>query len=55
MGCFPFFNPVVPKLVRAVTEIKVAIMAYRSYPQYFVAIAHNIEQHCDFGSALPPE
>jgi len=44
---------VVPKLVRAVTQIKVAIMSY--YPQYFAVIAHNTEQHCGFGSALPPE
>ena len=43
----------VPKLVRAVTQIKAAIMSY--YPQYFAVIAHNIEHHCDFGSALPPE
>ena len=25
------------------------------YPQYFAVIAHNTEQHCGFGSALPPE
>ena len=25
------------------------------YPQYFAVIAHNTEQHCDFGSALLPE
>ena len=31
---------VVPKLVRAFTQIKVAIMCY--YPQYFAVIAHNI-------------
>jgi len=42
-------NAVVPKLVRAVTENKVAIMSY--YPQYFAVIAHNTEQHCGF--ALP--
>jgi len=30
---------VVPKLIRAVTQIKVAIMSY--YPQYFAVIAHN--------------
>jgi len=42
---------VVPKLVRVVTQIKVVIMSY--YPQYFAVIAHNIEQHCGFGSALP--
>jgi len=46
-------NPVVPKLVQAVTQIKVAIVSY--YPQYFAVIAHNTEQHCGFGSALPPE
>ena len=40
------------KLVRAVTEIKVSIMPY--YLQYFTVIAHNIEQHCGFGSALSP-
>jgi len=45
--------PVVPKLVRAVTQMKVAIMSY--YPQYFAVIAHNIEQHCGLGSALLPE
>ena len=44
---------VVPKLVRAVTQIKVTIMSY--YPQYFAVIAHNTEQHCGFGSALPPK
>jgi len=44
---------VVPKLVRAVTQIKVAIMSY--YPHYFAVIAHNTEQHCGLGSALPPE
>jgi len=41
---------VVPKLVRAVTQIKVVIMSY--FPQYFAVIAHNIEQHCGFGSTL---
>jgi len=25
------------------------------YPQYFAVVTHNIEQPCDFGSALPPE
>jgi len=25
------------------------------YPQYFAVITHNTEQHCGFGSALPPE
>jgi len=25
------------------------------YPQYFAVIAHNTEQHCGFGSALPPK
>ena len=44
---------VVPKLVRGITQIKVAIMSY--YPQYLAVIAHNVEQHCVFGSALPPE
>jgi len=24
------------------------------YPQYFAVIAHNTEQQCGFGSALPP-
>jgi len=43
---------VVPKLVRAVTQIKAAITSY--YPQYFAAIALNKEQHYGFGSALPP-
>ena len=43
----------VPKFIWAFTQIKVAIMSY--YPQYFAVIAHNIEQHCAFGSALPPE
>jgi len=29
--------------------------AIRSYnPQYFAVIAHNLEQNCGFGSALPP-
>jgi len=44
---------VVPKLVRAVTHIKAANMSY--YRQYFAVIAHNLEQHCGFGSALPPK
>jgi len=44
---------VVPKLFRAVTQIWVTIKSY--YPQCFAVIAHNIEQNCDFGSALPPE
>jgi len=35
------------------TQIKVAIMSY--YPQHFAVIAHNVEQFCGFGSALPPE
>ena len=39
--------------MRAVTQIKVAIMSY--YPQYFAVITHNTEQHCGFGSALPRE
>jgi len=46
-------NTVVPRLVRAVTQIKVAIMSY--YPQYFAVNVHNTEQQCGFGSALPPE
>jgi len=46
-------TPVVPKLVRDVTQIKVAIMSH--YPQYFAVIAHNTEQHCGFGSVLLPE
>jgi len=46
-------NAVVPKLVRAVTQIKVAIMSY--YPQYFAVIAHNIGEYCGFGSTLPFE
>jgi len=44
---------VVPKLVRAVTQIKVSFMSY--YPQYIALTAHNIEQPCGFGSALPPK
>ena len=48
-----FIRTVVPKLFRAVTQIKVAIWSY--YPQYFAVIAQNIEQNCGFGSALPPE
>jgi len=50
---FNSFTPVVPKLVHAVTQMKVAIMSY--YPQYFAVIAHNMQQHCGFASALPPE
>jgi len=46
-------TPVVPKLVRAVTQIKERLCL--NYPQYFAVIAHNIEQHCGFVSALPPE
>jgi len=41
---------VVPKLVRDVTPIKLAIMS--SYPQYFAVITHNTEHHCVFESAL---
>jgi len=44
---------VVPKLIRAVTQTKAAIMPY--YPQYFALIAHNTEQHSGFSSALPPK
>jgi len=28
---------------------------YVLLPQYFAVIAHDIEQHCGFGSALPSE
>jgi len=41
-------TPVVPKLGRAVTQIKVASMSY--CPPYFAVIVHNIE-HFGFGSA----
>jgi len=44
-------SSVVPKSVRAATQIKVAIKP--NYPQYFAVITHNIEQHCGFGSTLP--
>jgi len=44
---------VVLKHVRTVALIKVAIMSY--YPYYFAVIAHNTEQHCGFGSAVPPK
>jgi len=43
----------VPKPVRAVTQITVATMSY--YPQYFKVIAHNTEKHCGFGFAYPPK
>jgi len=43
---------VVPKLVRAISYIQVAIMSY--YPLCF-AVRDHIEQHCGFGSALSPE
>jgi len=54
---------VVPKLVRTVTQIKVAILSYylNKFFWYFrliissAMITHNTEQHCDFGSALPIE
>jgi len=46
-------TPVVPKLVRAVAQIKVGIMS--DYPQYFTVIALNTGQHCSFRSALPPK
>jgi len=36
-----FLKSVVPKLVRAVTQIKVAIMSY--HPQHFTVIVHNTE------------
>jgi len=42
----------VSKLLRAVIQMKVAIVSY--YLQYFAVIASNTEQHCGFGSALPP-
>jgi len=45
-------SSVVPKLVWAVTEIKVAIMSHNH--QYFAVISHLTEQHCGFCSALPP-
>jgi len=44
---------VVPKLVRAVTQIQVAIMSY--YSQYIAVINHSMEQYCGFGSALTSE
>ena len=54
----------VPKLVRAVTQIKVLIMSYY-YPQKIFShfrsksiavITHNTDQQCDFGSpAYPPK
>jgi len=44
---------VVPKLVRAVSQIKVAIIF--CFPERFTAKAHDAEQHCGFGSALPLE
>jgi len=47
----PWYIAVVPKLFRAITQIAVGIVSY--YPQYFAVIAHNTEQNCDFGSALP--
>jgi len=47
------FKSVVPKLVRAVTQIKVGIMSF--YPKYFAVIAHDIEEHRGFGSILPLE
>ena len=43
----------VPKLVRAVTQIKVAIISY--HLQYFAVIVHNTKEHCGFGSALHPK
>ena len=48
-----WFEVVVPKLVRAVSQIKVAIMF--CFPQHLIMIAHDAEQHCGFGSALPLE
>ena len=47
------FKTVFPKLVRTITQMKVVIMSY--YPQWFAVITQNTEQHCGFGSALPPE
>jgi len=53
---------VVPKLFRAVAQIKVSIVSY--YPQKFshfrskisfAVIAHNAEQQCGFGFMLPQE
>jgi len=47
------FTAVVPKLVRAVTEMVAnANMSY--YPQHFAVIAPDTEQYRGFGSALPP-
>ena len=46
----PGFRTVVPKLVRVVTQIMVAIMSY-----YLRHKKNNSEQHCGFGSALPLE
>jgi len=46
--------PVVPKLLPAVTQIKVAIM-FLLLSSNSAMIAHNTEQHCGFGSVLPPE
>ena len=46
------FKAVAPKLVRAVTQMKIGIMSY--YPQYFAVIAHKTEQR-GFGSAVTPE
>ena len=42
---------VVPKLLQALTQIKVEAKSY--YPEYFAVIAHNME-HCGFGSTLTP-
>jgi len=36
---FQMSKSAVPKLIRSVTQIKVANMSY--YPQYFAVIAHN--------------
>jgi len=47
------FSAVVPKHFRAVTQIEVAIGSY--YPQYLAVIAHDMEQNCGFGSAVPPK
>ena len=44
---------VVPKLIRAFTQIKVVIMSY--YPQYFTVIAHNAEKIVVLVPRYPPK
>jgi len=44
---------VVPKLVRDITQIKVAIMSY--YPQYSAVVGHSMDEDCGFFSTLPLE